>query len=225
MKDILDALRAANPGLPLCRVTDECFRAFGRILPVPGMDRLAAALAETPVPAAGNTYTASAPVLEETEAVRFLARTVFGEMPVQAGFCNGRGCTLNALEYHRSSEVNFSATGLVLLLALPGDLWDGRMDSSAVTGFYLPPLTAVEIYPRVLHFAPCRISEDGFNCLVVLPKGTNAPLSRVDTNAPGEEKLLWMTNKWLTCHPDSPQAEKGAFPGISGRNITLDLPT
>ena len=225
MKDLLDALRAANPGLPLCRVTDERFRAFGRVLSVPGKEELAAALAETPVPASGNTYTASVPALEETEAVRFISRTVFGEIPVQAGFCNGRGFTLNALEYHRSSEVNFSATGLVLLLALPGDLRDGRMDSSAVTGFYLPPLTAVEIYPRVLHFAPCRVAESGFNCLVVLPRGTNFPLSRVDTAAPGEEKLLWMTNKWMTCHPDSPQAEKGAFPGISGRNITLSLPT
>ena len=52
---------------------------------------------------------------------------------------------------------------------------------------------------------------------------TNTPLKQVDTAAPGERKLLWMRNKWLTCHPDSPQAEKGAFVGISGDNLDLRI--
>ena len=33
-----------------------------------------------------------------------------------------------------------------------------------------------------------------------------------------------MRGKWLTCHPDSPQAAKGAFAGITGENIRLTLP-
>ena len=127
------------------------------------------------------------------------------------------------MEYHKCSELNFSTTGLVLLLALPGALDDGRLLSRDVVGFYLPAGVLVEIHPLVMHFAPCRISENGFNCLVVLEKGTNAPLERVDTKAPGEEKLLWMRNKWMTCHPDSPQKEKGAFVGISGENIALAI--
>ena len=84
-------------------------------------------------------------------------------------------------------------------------------------------MVPVEIFPRVLHVAPCRVEESGFNCLVVLPRGTNTPLSRVDTSAPGEEKLLWMKNKWMTCHPDSPQAQKGAWQGITGDNLRLSL--
>ena len=128
------------------------------------------------------------------------------------------------MEYHKGSEVNFSDTGLVLLLALPEDLKDGRLQSADVKGFYLPPRTAMEIHPRVLHFAPCRVSKDGFRCLVVLPKGTNAPLECIDTSAPGEEALLWMTNKWMTCHPESPQAQKGAFVGIEGENLQVKLP-
>ena len=111
----------------------------------------------------------------------------------------------------------------MLLLALPETLDDGKLDSRDAVGFYLPAGVLVEIFPLVMHFAPCRISEDGFNCLVVLEKGTNAPLDHVDTSAPGEEKLLWMRNKWMTCHPESPQKEKGAFVGISGENIALKI--
>ena len=107
--------------------------------------------------------------------------------------------------------------------ALPEQLDDGRLDSADVVGFYLPENVLVEIYPMVLHFAPCRIAETGFRCLVVLEKGTNAALPSVDTTAPGEEKLLWMRNKWMTCHPDSPQKEKGAFVGIHGENLALKI--
>ncbi|MBQ6426980.1 MAG: DUF4867 family protein [Clostridia bacterium] len=178
----------------------------------------------TPLPEAGNRYVASLPELEALPLCGELEADVFGDMPVQAGFCNGHGFRLNALEYHKSSEVNYSTRGLVLLLALPSSLHDGCLDSRDVVGFYLPPQVLVEIHPLVLHFAPCRISGEGFNCLVVLEKNTNTPLEHIDTGAPGEKKLLWMRNKWLTCHPDSPQAKNGAFTGISGENLTLQLP-
>ena len=100
---------------------------------------------------------------------------------------------------------------------------DRKLDAASVAGFYLPPETMAEIYPLVLHFAPCRVKQEGFNCLVVLTRGTNAPLDRVDPSVPGEEGLLWMRNKWLLCHPDSPQARKGAFVGITGENLTLSI--
>ena len=130
---------------------------------------------------------------------------------------------MNAMEYHKCSEVNFSTTGLVLLLALPEQLHDGKLDSADVVGFYLPAGVLVEIFPLVLHFAPCRIAEEGFRCLVILEKGTNEALNFVDTSASGEEKLLWMRNKWMTCHPDSPQREKEAYVGICGENLKLHI--
>ena len=219
----LNALKKKNPGLPLYSVLDPAFARYGRVLPLADADALADALAAMPIPAEGNSYTASVAALEAVPAMGDIQRRAFGTMPIQAGFCNGRGYTLNAMEYHRCSEVNFSTTGLVLLLALPEQLHDGRLDSAAVVGFYLPPKVLVEIHPLVMHFAPCRIDEGGFNCLVVLEKGTNAPLDHVDTAAEGEEKLLWMVNKWMTCHPDSPQAAKGAYQGIGGKNLTVQI--
>lgn len=223
MKDaILEKLQEKNKGLKLYSVTDPEFRRYGRILDVE-TDELAAVLAATPIPEQGNVYCASAPELEAVSLMGTLRRVCFGDMAIQAGYCNGNGFKLNALEYHKCCEVNFSTTGLVLLLALPEQLDDGKLNSADVLGFYLPAGVAVEIFPLVLHFAPCRITEEGFRCLVVLEKGTNEPLDSVNTAAPGEEKLLWMRNKWLTCHPDSPQKEKGAFVGISGENLTLNI--
>lgn len=222
MTEMLNMLREKNPGLPLFSVLDPEFRRYGRVLSADTRE-LAAALAATPIPETGNRYVASLPELEAVDLMPALQRVAFGEMPIQAGCCNGNGYKLNAMEYHKCSELNFTTTGLVLLLALPEQLDDGRLRSADVVGFYLPEDVLVEIYPMVLHFAPCRIKETGFRCLVVLEQGTNAALPSVDTTAPGEEKLLWMRNKWMTCHPDSPQKEKGAFVGIRGENLALKI--
>ena len=219
--DMVAYLRNKNPDLPLYSVHDPAFASYGRVLPIRDHASLRAAMNETAIPATGNQYTASHPVLEAVPEIQRLTDTVFGGMAIQAGCCNGHGFTLNAEEYHKCSEVNYTTTGLVLLLALPGDVHDRKLDAANVIGFYLPPETMVEIHPLVLHFAPCRVRTEGFNCLVVLTQGTNMPLDRVDTSAPGEQGLLWMKNKWLLCHPDSPQAQKGAFIGITGQNISL----
>ena len=219
----LAQLRAKNPDIPIHDVNDPAFLPYGRVLSLKDPETLSAALSECAIPETGNRYIASEPVLENVPEISRFRRIIFGEMPVEAGYCNGRGCRMNAMEYHRCSEVNYTTTGLVLLLALPEQLRDRSLDSSEIVGFYLPPLTAVEIWPRVLHFAPCRVTADGFNCLVVLERGTNDALEKVDTKADGEEALLWKKNKWLICHPESPQASNGAFVGITGENLTISI--
>lgn len=215
---MIEMLKDKNPGLKIYSVEDPEFSEYGRILDFGCPDSLSKALAAQPIPENGNHYEASIDELESVECMNYFQETVFGRMPIQAGYCNGHGYTLNAFEYHKCSEVNFSTTGLVLLLALPRYLKNGRIDSSNTVAFYLPAGIAVEIYPLVMHFAPCRVKESGFNCLVVLEKETN---SRIELS--GKDPLLWMKNKWLTCHKDSPQAGLGAFQGISGENITLKI--
>jgi hypothetical protein len=54
-----------------------------------------------------------------------------------------------------------------------------------------------------------------FKSLIILPMGTNQAL---DYDIPREDPLLWMTNKWLICHPESAAAGKGAVAGIKGSN-------
>jgi len=224
VSDLLSSLREKNPALRLLSVLDDEFKAYGRVLSGYDTKELAKLLDETDIPAEGNCYVASSPELEALNLVQALGAEIFGEMPVQAGFCNGHGYTLNAEEYHKCSEINFcTGIGAVLLLARFEDMEDYTLDADKVVGFYLPADVLVEIYPRVLHFAPCRVSDEGFRCLVILEKGTNQPLCASYTQCEGEGKLLWMKNKWLLCHPQSPQCEKGAYVGIHGENIQLHI--
>lgn len=220
---MLDHLRAKNPRLPLFEVSSPEFAPYGRLLGGQDCSQLTAEMESLSIPLSGNCYVASDSRLESLSQAAMIKRQVFGDMDIQCGYCNGRGYTLNALEYHKCSEVNYTSTGLVLLLALPEDMEQGRLDSGKVKGFYLPPGTLVEIYPHVLHFAPCRVVPEGFNCLVVLERGVNSPLESRDREASGEEALLWFKGKWMICHPDSPQAEKGAFPAITGENIQVHI--
>lgn len=220
--DMLAFLREKNPNLPIYSVEDARFAPYGRVLGR-AQAELTGALEALDIPPEGNAYIASAPELEALQSVMELGKAVFGGMDYQAGFCNGRGHMLNAFEYHKCSEVNCTSTGCVLLLALQSDMRGAALDSSSAVGFYLPPETVAEVYPMTLHFAPCRTSPGGFNCLVMLERGVNSPLPNVDVSAPGEQAMLWMRGKWLICHPDSPQAGKGAHVGISGENIELSI--
>ena len=223
MCDVLNKLRAANSGLPLYSVLDPEFRPYGRVIPVDDPSGMHQAMAATPIPAEGNAYVADDPFLRAQPDVLRYGGLVFGAMPMETGYCNGNGFKLNALEYHKCSEVNFSSTGCVLLMALPEQIVDRRLKSSDVAGFYLPADVMIEVYPRVLHFAPCRVSPSGFNCMVLLEQGVNSPLDGVDSSRDGEAGLLWMRGKWLIAHPESIPASKGAFVGIEGENLELRL--
>ena len=59
----------------------------------------------------------------------------------------------------------------------------------------------------------------GFQCVVVLPKGTNTELT-FQTEKTGEDSLMTAKNKWLIAHEDAKIA--GAFNGLKGENITID---
>ena len=132
---MIEMLKDKNPGLKIYSVEDPEFSEYGRILDFGCPDSLSKALAAQPIPENGNHYEASIDELESVECMNYFQETVFDRMPIQAGYCNGHGYTLNAFEYHKCSEVNFSTTGLVLLLALPRYLKDGKIDSSNTVAF------------------------------------------------------------------------------------------
>ena len=84
-----------------------------------------------------------------------------------------------------------------------------------------PAGTACELYATTLHFAPCKVSDDGYKSIIVLPYATNLPLDKLPEARNDEDKLLWQQNKWLIAHPDSIPASKGACAGITGDNIEI----
>ena len=62
------------------------------------------------------------------------------------------------------------------------------------------------------------MSPTGFNCVVILPKGTNRPL----TNKP-EDPLIFRKNKWIFCNEENKELiAKGVVPAIYGENYRIN---
>ena len=85
----------------------------------------------------------------------------------------------------------------------------------------VPAGVLVEVYATSLHYAPCQTDSEGFQVLVVLPKGTNGVKPEQAKVYGGDDKLLWACNKWLIAHPETGEAAEGAFAGLIGENIDI----
>lgn len=205
-------------------VFDEEFRPFGRVLKdLPIGNIMEKLCTQTPFPQTGVTYVPSEPILEAEPLFEALQQQVFGTMPVQLGYCNGKNHALNCLEYHRGSEFNLAPEDFILLLALQQDVRDDfTLDTANVKAFLVPAGTPVLVYETALHYAPVSGSADScFHCLVGLPKGTNEDLPADFVATEGESCLLRAKNKWLIAHPEAPEASQGAFVGLYGENIKM----
>ena len=208
--------------MKLYKVTDPEFKEYGRVISGYDMQDLIDGMLKTPCPEDGTIYVASDPALEALAAYEKIEKGLWGGLPVQIGYCNGRNTKLNALEYHRNSEINLAVgEDLILLLGKQQDLSeDYRLDTAAVKAFLVPAGVMVEVYATSLHYAPCQTSDKGFRCVVVLPKGTNEDLTFSPEIKDGEERLLAAANKWLVVHPDGGQAA-GSYEGLYGKNLDV----
>lgn len=96
---------------------------------------------------------------------------------------------------------------------------DYYYDTEKIKAFFVPAGTVYEMYATTLHYAPCSVGDKPFKNIVVLPKGTNAELTRKPEGA-GEDPLLFAVNKWLIAHEEA--HIEGAFNGLKGVNLTVD---
>jgi hypothetical protein len=201
------------------KVTDSAFRKYGQVLEGYDFTGLIKEMKHTPVPE-DVIYVPSVEELEALDIMKDLQNKGYGGLPVQIGYCNGHNKKLNAVEYHRNSEINVAVTDLVLLIGHQQDIEpDHTYDTSKIEAFLVPAGTGIEVYATTLHYAPCHVNEGGFQCVVVLPKGTNTDLT-FQTEKTGEDSLMTAKNKWLIAHEDAKIA--GAFNGLKGENITID---
>lgn len=199
-------------------VSDEGFRKYGKVLKGYDFTALLRGMRHTPIPE-GVVYVPSVEELEAPDIAKELQNKEFGGLPIQIGYCNGHNKKLNAVEYHRNSEINIAVTDLVLLLGCRQDIEeDFTYDTSKIEAFFVPAGTGIEIYGTTLHYAPCNMEQAGFQCIVVLPRGTNTELS-FPVKKTGEEKLMTAKNKWLIVHEEA--AIPDAFNGLKGENIQL----
>lgn len=206
-------------------ITDVAFRKYGRVVDNVDFTELVAAMKQTPLPE-GVIYEPSVEALEALPVMQELKTKTYGEMPIQIGFCNGHNVLLNAVEYHRSSEINVAATDAVLLLGCQQDVEaDFTYDTDKMEAFLVPAGTAVELYATTLHYAPCSVDGKGFQVAIVLPRGTNYSLEGSHAfvengKVSDEDALLAATNKWLIGHAEG-GLEEGCFLGLKGRNLNV----
>ncbi len=212
--------------MKILSVSDSAFKKYGRIVTNVDFTGLVDAMKKTPVPA-GVTYEPSVPELEALPVMQELSGVTYGEMPIQIGYCNGHNTKLNAVEYHRDSEINVAATDAILILGLLQDVEDDHTyDTSKMEAFLVPAGTAVEVYATTLHYAPCSVEGRGFQVAVVLPRGTNYPLKNSHPRAAGtttdnEDCLITAVNKWLIGHAEG-GLDEGSFLGLKGKNLDIN---
>ena len=203
----------------LHNVTDTSFLPYGKVLKGYDLAPIMKAMESTPLPEDDVIYVPSVKELEALEIAEQLRKKAYGELPIQVGYCNGNNKRLNAVEYHRSSEVDIAVNDLILLLGRQQDIEeDYTYDTSKIEAFLVPAGTAVELYATTLHYAPCTGTDKGFRCVIVLPEGTNEELT--DFHQDEEDKLISAKNKWLIAHEDA--GIQGAFCGLKGENITIE---
>ena len=202
------------------KVTDASFRAYGKVLEGYDFSRLLKEMEHTPLPSDDVIYVPSVEELEALPVAEELKNRAFGGLPIEIGYCNGNNKKLNALEYHRSSEINVAVSDAILLIGKQQDVEpDYTYDTSKVEAFLVPAGTAIEVYATTLHYAPCTVDDNvGFRVVVVLPKDTNTELT-FPVGKEGEDRLITAKNKWLIAHEDA--KIEGAFNGLKGENITL----
>lgn len=198
------------------KITDSAFRKYGRVVQgIDFSDLIEVIKKETPLPE-GVEYEPSIGALEATKCAKELRKKTYGELPIQIGYCNGHNYKLNAVEYHRNSEINVAATDAILILGMQQDIADDfTYDTSLVEAFLVPAGTAVEIYATTLHYAPCSVGEEGFKVGIVLPAGTNYPLN--EKHEGWEDALITAQNKWLIGHAQG-GLDAGSHIGLIGKN-------
>ena len=194
---MLERLNQVND-VPVLNVNDPAFAPYGRV--IQGYDfsgMIEYMEKETRIPESGNIYVASVPEMESMPAAAQVQATFYGDMPIEVGYCNGRNTTWNGFEYHKGSEINVAVTDFMLIL---GHVWQieaggtYRFENAKV--FYVPRGTAFEMYQTTLHLSPCRVCDEGFKGIVILPRGTNTPLDSRTPNDDPESRLLLQLPDW-----------------------------
>ncbi len=221
---MLDRLNEVND-VTITSVFDNSFKTYGNIVKGYDFSQMIDYMEKnTEIPENGNIYVASVPEMEELPVTKEVKQFLYGDMEIQVGYCNGRNTTYNGFEYHKGSEINVALTDLCLVL---GHTWEIAADNTYKVEdakvFFVPKGTVIEMFQTTLHLSPCRVSDEGFKDIVILPKGTNTPLDKKPENAEGEDRLLLQRNKWVISHPErEPLMKQGAFPGLIGENKAIN---
>ncbi len=218
----IEDVKACNPDLSIKDIENMDFVPYGRVIKdIDFTDYIEYMDQKVQVPFRGNIYEVSIIDMEKFEVTKNIQSSIYGEMPIEVGYCNGHNRALNGLEYHKGSETIVAVTDLLLMVGKIIDIKNNIYNSDNVEMFFVSKGTALELYQTTLHFSPCEVNSEGFKSVIILPKGTNLPLEE-EKHMSGNSKLLFKKNKWLLVHESNKRLiENGAFIGIKGENISL----
>ena len=93
-------------------ITEECFKKYGKGIDSIDLTELVSTMQTVEIPA-DVVYEPSISALEKLKCATELQQKTYGELPIQIGWCIGNNHKLNAVEYHRCSEVNIAATDAI----------------------------------------------------------------------------------------------------------------
>lgn len=218
---MLEKLREKNPAREILALDSPEFAVYGTVHPevkVPHMREFVHARWT------GNEelYIPCEKALMEMEESLVFKENLFGQVDCQIGYYYGWGTKLNAVEYHKCSEVLVIFEPAVLILGSVWEIKDYKLDSSTMKLFYVPADTCVELYATTLHFAPLMATKQGISQVVAQSAGTNTPLVTAKCGRTGEDRYLLERNKWVLAHKEYVGSlGAGAYEGIIGENIAL----
>ncbi|NTV78746.1 MAG: DUF4867 family protein [Clostridiales bacterium] len=206
--------------MKIMKITDQAYKVYGRVMTEDyDVASLIKAMEETQAPEDSVIYYPSIEEFEQLSVARTIQNSLFGGLPIQIGYCNGTNHLLNAVEYHRNSEMGVAVTDLILLIGRQQDIdSNNQYDTSKIEAFFVPAGTVYEMYATTLHYAPCSVDGKPFKNVVVLPRDTNTEVTDAPVGAK-EDVLLTAKNKWLIAHKDA--NIPGAFCGLVGENISI----
>ena len=198
-------------------VTDSEFCKFGKVIDI-DTEEIIKTAENIPMLDEGVKYTASVDEFEALDVMQKIQNEYFGGMPTQLGYCYGHNNMLNAVEWHKCSEINIAVTDIVLLLGDVRDIEENNTyNSEKLMAFKVKKGQAIEVYSTTLHYCPIETSKSGFGCVIGLFKGTNTQL-----DFEPDDKLIFAENKWLIAHKDNEKLiNRGAVGGVYGINYEI----
>ena len=124
---MLENLKKKNSGISIFKISDTEFQKYGKLLEGYDTEEITGYMkSKTGIPEEGNVYVPSDSEMEKLEIIQKIKKNIFGELEIQAGYCNGNNSQLNALEFHKSPEVNIAVTDMVLILGKTSDIQENK---------------------------------------------------------------------------------------------------
>ena len=219
---MLEKLREKNPSLDILPVEAPEFGVYGMVHEGVAVPQMKAFVQAHGTQDAEELYIPCEDKLMEMEESRVFKENLFGQVNCQIGYYHGRAVKLNAVEYHKCSEVLVLFEPAVLVLGSVWEIKNHKLDSSVMKLFYVPADTCVELYATTLHFSPLMATGRGVSQVVAQAAGTNTPLVTKREERIQTDRYLLERTKWVLAHGEYVKSlGEGAYEGIIGDNITL----